>query len=46
MQAKSVVHNVKLTCNVVRPLVAVDAMTVIPSVGECHWLSVSELESS
>ena len=38
LRAKSAVHNVKLTCNVVQPLVAVDTTTVIPSVGKCNSL--------
>lgn len=38
LQAKAAVHNVKLTCNAVQPLVAVNATTVIASVGMCHLL--------
>jgi len=40
LRAKSTVHNVKLTCNVVPPLVAVDTTTVIPSVGKCNSITV------
>ena len=34
LQAKSAVHNIKLTCTAVHPLVVLDATTVIPAVGK------------